>query len=132
VKNKKILLGLIVVLFALFCLFGTSTPITAEAQLIGKVLILVNLCSIVIKVLLGVFEITSKQRSLKDFIIEIALYIFSISLILFLINVPFDYVMSVLDNREIPNKGCAIIAVALFLTTLFLSKLFKNCFDRKS
>lgn len=122
-KDKSIIKwGALLSVMLLCAWIGIRTPLTGEAQLIGKTFLLLCMCYLIVQFLLGVFLVTSKKMGFLFFIRSLIVFIFCISLAIFLINIPFDYVMSLLENREIPNSGCSIIA----LTLLMVSILIKN------
>lgn len=121
-KNKKLLWGVCVLLMTIAIFFGVKTPVTGEAQLIGKVLFLLSLCYCVIQFLFAVFSISSKQKKVSDFLFKILFFFFCLSVIVLLVNVPFDFIMSRLEGREIPNSGCTVIALVLFFIAIFSKK----------
>lgn len=112
----------VALIFAVALFFGLKTPITGEAQLIGKIFLLLCLCYLIIQTLGGVFLVTSKKMPFLFFLKNLMVFIVCSTVAVSLVNIPFDMVMSSLTEREIPNSGCSIIALTLLMMVVF----FKN------
>lgn len=112
--------SILALVFIITTAFGFRTPVSGEAQMIGKVFLMLCICYFVVFGLIGMMQVTSKKIGFKSFVAKFAVLITFISSCILLLNLPFDYFMVFLDKHEryIPSSGCAIIAFTLLALTM--------------
>lgn len=125
--NKKSLLQvtLLWLLFFVFAFWGFRTPLTGEAQLIGKVFLMLCICYLVVFALTTTFAVTSKKRTFVAAIKQLMVLLVGIVGVVFVINLPFDQIMNLIAkyDREIPNGGCAFIGFGLLWVVMIGHKV---------
>lgn len=119
-KNTIFCYSIIPLVFLIATVFGLRTPTSAEAQMIGKVFLMLCFCYFVVFSLIGMMQVTSRKVSFRSFVGKFVVLITFISVIVFFLNTPFDFLMAFLEKREryIPNSGCAVIAFTLLVVTM--------------
>lgn len=118
-SKKHTSYAIVLISLVVFVLFGIKTPLTGEAQLIGKAFLMLCICYFVLFILLSMVSLTSKKVSWKEFGKKWFFLFYFILAILFVLNVPFDLLMQAMNGRYLPNEACTIIAFISLLITVF-------------